>query len=189
MLLEALFLGVVLGGEALQRSAAVRQVEAWDRELRQMEVWDGVEHQIKQHCDFYNQRIVPQERYFVFFGGNKSKGCHISVTDVKANRQYWQSGLNAKDFAVKYFRGKFADNKKWEEKFDPYRPNYTAGNDLFLFDKTGEQTHFILSRCYDKIATADWDKYRILRQYKGGNIVDEVIFPINEPKTLNNCHG
>lgn len=147
MLLEALLLGVI-AGERMQQNAAARQVEAWDRELQRMEVWDGIEHQIKQHCSFYNKRIVPQERYFVYFGGDKSKCCHISMTDVKANRQYWQSGLSAKDFAVKHFRDKFAENPQWEKAHEVYRADFTLNKELNLFDHNGNETHFSLSYCY-----------------------------------------
>ena len=86
MLLEALFLGVVIG-ERMQQNAAARQVAAWDAQLRQMGIWDGVEHQIREHCSFYNKQILPREKYFVRFGGDKSKYRNISMVDIEANKE------------------------------------------------------------------------------------------------------
>ena len=57
MLLEALFLGVI-AGERMQQNAAARQVAVWDSQLKQMDVWDGIEHQIREHCNFYGKNTL-----------------------------------------------------------------------------------------------------------------------------------
>lgn len=171
MLLEALLLGVI-AGERMQQNAAARQVEAWDRELQRMEVWDGIEHQIKQHCSFYNKRIVPQERYFVYFGGDKSKCRYISMTDVTANRQYWQSGLSAEDYAIRHFLRKYETGTEWEDNRQIYMPYYHTERDLFLFDRNGEEIHFRVDRCYGRINKKDWDACRVLHRVGKGGKVD-----------------
>lgn len=146
MLLEALFLGVIFG-ERMQQNAAARQVAAWDAELRQMETWDGIEHQIRDHCNFYDKKILPRQKYFVRFGGDNEKCRNISMVDVTANRDFWQSGLSATDYAIRYFQAKFSENPQWEDAHETYRPDFTRNKELNLFDRLGNEMHFSLEYC------------------------------------------
>ena len=176
MLLEALFLGII-AGERMQQNAAARQVAVWDTQLKQMDVWDGIEHQIREHCNFYDKKILPRQKYFVRFGGDKSKYRHISMVDVAANKDFWNSGLSATDYAIKYFRAKFEEDPQWEKAHEVYRSDFTLNKDLNLFDRNGNETHFSLSYCYSNECD-NADQHRCLSWWGASCETDSIIFPI-----------
>ncbi len=181
MLFESLYLLFSLGSEKAQQNAVARQVEQWDRELRQMDVWDSAERQIKEHCNFYNKTVLPKRKEFIYFAGNKDKSRNISMVDIQANREYWSSGLSPQDFAVKYFRKKFLDNPLWESEYESYWPGFTENKDLYLFDREGTETHFTLYAYYGDLHKQDHAKYRVIRYYSSGNTnAEEIVFRITE---------
>ena len=176
MLLEALFLGVIVG-ERMQHNAAARQVAVWDVELKRMEIWGGIEHQIKEHCSFYDKQILPRQKHFVRFGGDKEKYRNISMVDVAANRDFWKSGLSATDYAIKYFRDKFSEDPQWEQAHEVYRSDFTLNRELNLFDRNGDETHFTLEYCYSSQSDKP-EQHRCLRWWGTTCGTGKVIIPI-----------
>ena len=176
MLLEALFLGVIVG-ERMQHNAAARQVALWDEELRQMETWDGIEHQIREHCSFYDKQVLPRQKHFIRFGGDKNKGRYISMTDVAANRDFWKSGLSTIDYAIKYFREKFSEDPLWENAHEVYRSDFTLNRELNLFDRNGNETHYALEYCYSSQSDKP-EQHRCLRWWGTTCGTDKIIIPI-----------
>lgn len=92
-----------LAKEKLAEVNAKATIERWNRELREMPVWDSAERQIREYQEFHHK---PWDWYKcdVKFGGDASKLRKMSLLDVERNCQFWDSGLSVEEFAtVKFF--------------------------------------------------------------------------------------
>lgn len=99
------------------------------------------------------------------------------MVDVAANKDYWNSGLSATDYAIEYFRAKFAENPQWEKAHEIYRSDFTLNKELNLFDCNGNETHFSMTYCYSSQCD-NAEQHRCLSWWESPCETDSIIFPI-----------
>lgn len=112
----------------------------YHKELASMDLWDGIEAQVKKHLNFYDKNSCEWYEACVYWKGDKNKICRINMITVNINKEYYASGLSMDEFAKKYFtelKQKYKSNNQfWKNNFtESYR-------NIQLYDINGNAHYF-----------------------------------------------
>lgn len=144
MLLESLVLAFGFGSEKLKHSTSNFAFEKRQKEIRNMDTWDCMEAQIRDHfIGFMNYRVVPEHQKAIAYWDNKKENgsINISLSDIEENRRFSKSGLSMEEYVKLRFverykeKGKYIfrnDELKWITLYDENR-NY---HKFFVCDET-----------------------------------------------------
>lgn len=165
-MLGMLLFGAALLNEKGKEASARAQIAKRDREIAAMDVWDGIEKQIKDHMAFYNREENKLYECGAYWKGDKSKWSTFSLMAVDDNREYWNSGLSADEFACRCFLKRYEEKGKnmfWS-MWNPYTK-------LKLYNHSGEYAEYT---CYDGWEKKDGKLCSVMEISTGGKIIAKI---------------
>lgn len=143
-MLGFLLFGAALLNEKGKEASARSQIARRDREISRMDVWDGIEKQVRDSLAFYDKYNYEWYECGAYWKGDKNKWHRYNLITINANKEYIKSGLSMEEYARKYFL------RRYEEKGNHL---FVGGwcdfyNRLELYDDDGNITEFSISTGY-----------------------------------------